>query len=92
MSTSACLGAGLALLLPDQAHLQRETAVSPASPLLTQTRAGPIDLLRCSSPSLLLLCGVLLFTSADDKSLSFYNVVAGGTIHMVLQLRGGGGL
>jgi hypothetical protein len=26
---------------------------------------------------------------ADDKSLSFYNVVAGGTIHMVLQLRGG---
>jgi len=26
---------------------------------------------------------------ADDKTLSFYNVVAGGTIHMVLQLRGG---
>ena len=25
---------------------------------------------------------------ADDKTLSFYNVVAGGTIHMVLQLRG----
>eukprot|EP00638_Chattonella_subsalsa_P004244 CAMPEP_0117758726 /NCGR_PEP_ID=MMETSP0947-20121206/15575_1 /TAXON_ID=44440 /ORGANISM="Chattonella subsalsa, Strain CCMP2191" /LENGTH=77 /DNA_ID=CAMNT_0005579019 /DNA_START=131 /DNA_END=364 /DNA_ORIENTATION=+ len=26
---------------------------------------------------------------ADDKSLSHYNVAAGGTIHMVLQLRGG---
>ena len=26
---------------------------------------------------------------ADNQSLSFYNVAAGGTIHMVLQLRGG---
>eukprot|EP00640_Fibrocapsa_japonica_P009578 CAMPEP_0113944696 /NCGR_PEP_ID=MMETSP1339-20121228/35811_1 /TAXON_ID=94617 /ORGANISM="Fibrocapsa japonica" /LENGTH=78 /DNA_ID=CAMNT_0000949985 /DNA_START=113 /DNA_END=349 /DNA_ORIENTATION=- /assembly_acc=CAM_ASM_000762 len=26
---------------------------------------------------------------ADDKSLLDYNVAAGGTIHMVLQLRGG---
>ena len=28
---------------------------------------------------------------ADDKPLEFYNIQAGGTIHMVLQLRGGGG-
>ena len=27
---------------------------------------------------------------ADDKPLEFYNIQAGGTIHMVLQLRGGG--
>ena len=27
---------------------------------------------------------------SDAKSLSEYNVAAGGTIHMVLQLRGGG--
>lgn len=27
--------------------------------------------------------------SADDKTLQDYNVAAGGTIHMVLQLRGG---
>lgn len=26
---------------------------------------------------------------ADDKTLQDYNVAAGGTIHMVLQLRGG---
>ncbi|CAI5746247.1 unnamed protein product [Peronospora destructor] len=26
---------------------------------------------------------------ADDKTLEDYNVAAGGTIHMVLQLRGG---
>eukprot|EP00903_Cladosiphon_okamuranus_P012944 g12086.t1 len=26
---------------------------------------------------------------ADDHTLSHYNVAAGGTIHMVLQLRGG---
>ncbi|KAF0724467.1 hypothetical protein Ae201684P_010377 [Aphanomyces euteiches] len=26
---------------------------------------------------------------ADDKTLQEYNVAAGGTIHMVLQLRGG---
>eukprot|EP00752_Nemacystus_decipiens_P009686 g8654.t2 len=26
---------------------------------------------------------------ADDHTLSHYNVTAGGTIHMVLQLRGG---
>jgi ubiquitin-like protein Nedd8 len=26
---------------------------------------------------------------ADDKPLEFYNIQAGGTIHMVLQLRGG---
>jgi Ubiquitin family len=26
---------------------------------------------------------------ADDKSLEFYNITAGATIHMVLQLRGG---
>lgn len=32
---------------------------------------------------------LFLGSRADDKSLSFYNVVAGGTIHMVLQLRGG---
>ena len=29
---------------------------------------------------------------ADDKAIEFYNIQAGGTIHMVLQLRGGGGL
>ncbi len=29
------------------------------------------------------------YNRADDKTLAFYNVVAGGTIHMVLQLRGG---
>jgi Ubiquitin family len=28
---------------------------------------------------------------ADDKSLESYNITAGATIHMVLQLRGGGG-
>mmetsp|Transcript_22914 Transcript_22914/g.70902 ORF Transcript_22914/g.70902 Transcript_22914/m.70902 type:complete len:102 (+) Transcript_22914:55-360(+) len=27
---------------------------------------------------------------ADDKPIEFYNITAGGTIHMVLQLRGGG--
>jgi Ubiquitin family len=27
---------------------------------------------------------------ADDKSLESYNITAGATIHMVLQLRGGG--
>ena len=27
---------------------------------------------------------------ADDKKIEFYNITAGGTIHMVLQLRGGG--
>ena len=27
---------------------------------------------------------------ADDKKIEFYNIQAGGTIHMVLQLRGGG--
>ena len=27
---------------------------------------------------------------ADDKTLESYNIVAGATIHMVLQLRGGG--
>ena len=26
---------------------------------------------------------------ADDKKIEFYNIQAGGTIHMVLQLRGG---
>lgn len=26
---------------------------------------------------------------SDDKALSEYNIAAGGTIHMVLQLRGG---
>ena len=26
----------------------------------------------------------------DDKPIEFYNITAGGTIHMVLQLRGGG--
>jgi Ubiquitin family len=26
---------------------------------------------------------------ADDKTLEFYNITAGATIHMVLQLRGG---
>jgi ubiquitin-like protein Nedd8 len=26
---------------------------------------------------------------ADDKTLEEYNIAAGGTIHMVLQLRGG---
>jgi len=29
---------------------------------------------------------------SDEKSLEDYNVNAGGTIHMVLQLRGGFGL
>lgn len=28
----------------------------------------------------------------DDKTLESYNIAAGATIHMVLQLRGGGGL
>lgn len=28
---------------------------------------------------------------ADDKSLESYNIAAGATIHMVLQLRGGSG-
>lgn len=28
---------------------------------------------------------------ADDKTLESYNIGAGATIHMVLQLRGGGG-
>lgn len=27
---------------------------------------------------------------ADDKKIEFYNIQAGGIIHMVLQLRGGG--
>jgi Ubiquitin family len=27
---------------------------------------------------------------ADDKTLESYNITAGSTIHMVLQLRGGG--
>lgn len=27
--------------------------------------------------------------SADDKTLDSYNIAAGATIHMVLQLRGG---
>jgi Ubiquitin family len=26
---------------------------------------------------------------ADDKTLEYYNITAGATIHMVLQLRGG---
>ena len=29
---------------------------------------------------------------ADDKTLEEYNVTAGSVIHMVLQLRGGGGI
>jgi len=29
---------------------------------------------------------------SDEKTLADYNVEAGGTIHMVLQLRGGAGL
>lgn len=29
---------------------------------------------------------------ADDKTLEFYNINAGATIHMVLQLRGGGAI
>jgi hypothetical protein len=28
---------------------------------------------------------------ADDKTLEYYNITAGATIHMVLQLRGGDG-
>jgi ubiquitin-like protein Nedd8 len=28
---------------------------------------------------------------ADDKTLEYYNIQAGATIHMVLQLRGGAG-
>jgi hypothetical protein len=26
---------------------------------------------------------------ADDKTLEYYSIIAGATIHMVLQLRGG---
>jgi len=29
---------------------------------------------------------------ADEKTLESYGIVAGATIHMVLQLRGGGGI
>lgn len=29
---------------------------------------------------------------SDEKTLGFYNIAAGGTIHMVLQLRGGSSL
>jgi hypothetical protein len=32
---------------------------------------------------------ICLLCRADDKTLQDYNVAAGGTIHMVLQLRGG---
>ncbi len=31
-----------------------------------------------------------VYNSADDKTLESYNIGAGATIHMVLQLRGGG--
>ena len=31
----------------------------------------------------------LFSLSADDKTLDSYNIAAGATIHMVLQLRGG---
>ena len=40
--------------------------------------------LRCTF-RFLFLCTL----SADDKTLDSYNIAAGATIHMVLQLRGG---
>ena len=42
--------------------------------------------LRCTFRFLLFL---LFPPSADDKTLDSYNIAAGATIHMVLQLRGG---
>ena len=50
--------------------------------LETTARGVPVDVIR------LIYSGKQL---ADDKPLEFYNIQAGGTIHMVLQLRGGGG-
>ena len=50
--------------------------------LLETTESVPVDDIR------LVYSGKQL---ADDKPLEFYNIQAGGTIHMVLQLRGGGG-
>ena len=32
----------------------------------------------------------LVFARSDDKTLESYNIAAGATVHMVLQLRGGG--
>ena len=49
---------------------------------LEATEGIPVDAIR------LIYSGKQL---ADDKPLEFYNIQAGGTIHMVLQLRGGGG-
>ena len=49
---------------------------------LAATEGIPVDAIR------LIYSGKQL---ADDKPLEFYNIQAGGTIHMVLQLRGGGG-
>ena len=49
--------------------------------LLETTERVPVDDMR-----LIYSCKQL----ADDKPLEFYNIQAGGTIHMVLQLRGGG--
>ena len=59
-----------------------ESSVFRLKQLLETTENIPVDDVR------LIYSGKLL---ADDKPLEFYNIQAGGTIHMVLQLRGGGG-
>ena len=67
---------------PDSSHLQRQTAVSCCC-LQRRWKLRPLA-----------TCGVTLYVlfsayRADDKTLQDYNVAAGGTIHKVLQLRGG---
>lgn len=63
-----------------QYNFEPETTVLAVKQALQEKEGIQVDQIR------LIFSGKQL---SDEKSLQEYNVAAGGTIHMVLQLRGG---